>query len=86
MMHRVCQLPITMPIIISIIIMINAITNPSGSLATWASLCSFLFADCNDGANSVWGTGHRALLATDSKYAFAGGRLSADHVGECKNL
>src|SRR5205085_384872 len=35
------QLPITMPIIVSIIIMINAITNPSGSLATWASLIPF---------------------------------------------
>lgn len=35
------QFPITMPIIISIMIMINAITNPSGSLATWASLIPF---------------------------------------------
>ena len=33
--------PITMPIIVSIIIMINAITNPSGSLATWASMIPF---------------------------------------------
>lgn len=35
------QFPITMPIIISIVIMMNAITNPSGSLATWASLIPF---------------------------------------------
>jgi ABC-2 type transport system permease protein len=35
------MLPVTMPIIISIVIMINAITNPSGSLATWASLIPF---------------------------------------------
>jgi ABC-2 type transport system permease protein len=35
------QFPITMPIIVSIVIMMNAITNPSGSLATWASLIPF---------------------------------------------
>lgn len=35
------QFPITMPIIVSIVIMMNAITNPSGSLATWASIIPF---------------------------------------------
>ncbi|HEX8279670.1 MAG TPA: ABC transporter permease [Segetibacter sp.] len=35
------QFPITMPIIVSIFIMMNAITNPSGTLATWASLIPF---------------------------------------------
>ncbi|MBA4140073.1 MAG: ABC transporter permease [Segetibacter sp.] len=35
------MLPVTMPIIISIVIMMNAVTNPSGSLATWASLIPF---------------------------------------------
>jgi ABC-2 type transport system permease protein len=35
------MLPITMPIVIGIIIMINAITNPSGSLATWSSMIPF---------------------------------------------
>jgi ABC-2 type transport system permease protein len=35
------QFPITMPIIVSIVIMFSAITNPSGSLATWASLIPF---------------------------------------------
>lgn len=35
------QFPITMPIIVSIVIMMNAITNPSGTLATWASLIPF---------------------------------------------
>lgn len=35
------QFPITMPIIVSIMIMINAITNPSGSMATWSSMIPF---------------------------------------------
>lgn len=35
------SMPITMPIIVSIMIMMSAITNPSGSLATWASLIPF---------------------------------------------
>jgi ABC-2 type transport system permease protein len=35
------MLPITMPIIIAIVIMINAITNPAGSLATWSSMIPF---------------------------------------------
>jgi ABC-2 type transport system permease protein len=35
------QFPITMPIIVSIVIMFSAITNPSGALATWASLIPF---------------------------------------------
>jgi ABC-2 type transport system permease protein len=30
-----------MPIIIAIVIMINAITNPAGNLATWSSLIPF---------------------------------------------
>jgi ABC-2 type transport system permease protein len=33
--------PITMPIVIGIIIMINAITNPTSSLATWSSIIPF---------------------------------------------
>lgn len=33
--------PITMPIVISIIIMINAITNPSSPIAVWASIIPF---------------------------------------------
>jgi ABC-2 type transport system permease protein len=33
--------PVTMPIIISIIIMMNAITNPSGTVAVWASIIPF---------------------------------------------
>ena len=33
--------PITLPIILAIFIMINAITDPSGSLATWSSLIPF---------------------------------------------
>jgi ABC-2 type transport system permease protein len=35
------SLPISMPIIFSIIIMMNAITQPSGALATWASIIPF---------------------------------------------
>lgn len=35
------SLPITMPIIVAFIIMINAITNPTGSLAFWGSLIPF---------------------------------------------
>ena len=33
--------PITMPIVIAIIIMINAITHPESSLATWSSMIPF---------------------------------------------
>lgn len=33
--------PITMPIVVGIIIMINAITNPTSSLAVWASIIPF---------------------------------------------
>ena len=33
--------PITLPIILAIIIMMNAITDPSGSLATWSSIIPF---------------------------------------------
>ncbi len=33
--------PITMPIILSIIIMFNCISNPDGSLATWSSMIPF---------------------------------------------
>ena len=40
-MRKALLLPITMPIIIAIIIMINAITNPAGSLATWSSMIPF---------------------------------------------
>lgn len=35
------MLPITMPIILAIVIMINAITNPSSTLATWSSIIPF---------------------------------------------
>jgi len=35
------MLPITMPIILAIVIMINAITNPTSSLATWSSIIPF---------------------------------------------
>lgn len=35
------MLPVTMPIILSIIIMMNAIVHPEGSLATWSSLIPF---------------------------------------------
>jgi ABC-2 type transport system permease protein len=35
------MLPITMPIVLAIVIMINAINDPSGPLATWSSLVPF---------------------------------------------
>lgn len=35
------SMPITMPIIVAFMIMMNAITNPAGSLATWASIIPF---------------------------------------------
>ena len=33
--------PVTMPIVLSIVIMINTITNPNGSMATWSSMVPF---------------------------------------------
>ncbi|HZI01738.1 MAG TPA: ABC transporter permease, partial [Flavisolibacter sp.] len=33
--------PITMPIVLAIVIMINAINDPGGSLATWSSMVPF---------------------------------------------
>lgn len=35
------MLPITLPIVLAIVIMINAITDPAGSLATWSSIIPF---------------------------------------------
>ncbi len=34
-------LPVTMPIVLAIVIMMNAITEPTGALATWASMIPF---------------------------------------------
>jgi ABC-2 type transport system permease protein len=33
--------PVTMPIVLSIVIMINTIANPNGALATWSSMIPF---------------------------------------------
>ena len=56
--------PITMPIILAIVIMINAITHPDSAARHLEQYHSFLFTHCNDGPHSIWGTRHRALLAT----------------------
>ena len=35
------MLPITMPIILAIVIMVNAVTNPNSAMATWSSIIPF---------------------------------------------